>query len=471
MDREKSSQVVRVDRQTRLSSSGAFEERTRSAPRVDWRPGDLIARKYEVVRKVASGGMGAVYAVRHLDLGKVVALKVMLTDGVQSARDVERFRREAKAAARMSSERIVRVYDVDSTDTGVPYLVMDLLEGVPLSRAIEQGYAFSQTRAVEYIVQLCDAIEEAHRHGVIHRDIKPSNLMACGETLEKPATGNAQSHVSLKLLDFGAAKFKDEPAPAPENGRDPRAGFYGLPVSASGDFTVFNKAMVPGTPAYMSPEQYLQPNEITGAVDIWAAGVVLFELIVGKPPFEGNDVAALAEAIVLDPPPLHAISCPPLRAIVARCLEKKPAQRYASAAELRSDLVAFLNDKRAGQPDGFALLQDEVRPRKSWRRKLAAAAALAASAAGIWIVVAAPGVDSSKLPRHVSTQPPARPEVSNGPKAVERSLLIQDKERQKAMVPDHEAARDVTAIRSLGKATSKDVPAPRKSKSIRLPLF
>lgn len=436
MDREKSSQVVRLGADAALSSS---PQPCVASGEPALHAGDMVANKYEVLRLVAVGGMGAVYAVRHLDLGKDVALKIMGAGSGHKAHDVERFRREAKAAARMSSERIVRVYDVDRTAEGLSYLVMDLLEGQPLSRALEQGLVFSELRAASYVMQLCEALEEAHRHGVIHRDVKPANLMACGETFDAPGSGQEFAPVRLKLLDFGAAKFKDEGGTPPPEAPSEPGSFSGAQGRVDGGFTVFNDAMVPGTPAYMSPEQYMRPSEVTAAADIWAAGIVLFELVRGRPPFEARDVGALAEAIVLDPPPLHEIADTKLRAVIARCLEKEPGARFSSATELRGALAALWEETRepvAPTPTEVPVtLGTKGRGR---RRALFAALVTAVGATAFWLASRAP-----------ASSPTATVEPRPAPPAMSPALRAEDAPR--AVDPATEAA-----------LSSEDVAAPEE---------
>lgn len=438
MDREKSSQVVRLGDDAELSSS---PQPCVACGEPALHAGDMVANKYEVLRLVAVGGMGAVYAVRHLDLGKDVALKIMGAGSGHKAHDVERFRREAKAAARMSSERIVRVYDVDRTAEGLSYLVMDLLEGQPLSRALEQGLVFSELRAASYVMQLCEALEEAHRHGVIHRDVKPANLMACGETFDAPGSWRESAPVRLKLLDFGAAKFKDEGGTPPPEAPSEPGSFSGAQGMVNGGFTVFNDAMVPGTPAYMSPEQYMRPSEVTAAADIWAAGIVLFELVRGRPPFEARDVGALAEAIVLDPPPLHEIADTKLRAVIARCLEKEPGARFSSATELRGALAALWEETRepvAPTPTPIEVPVTLGTKGRGRRRALVAALVTAVGATAFWMASRAP-VSSPTATVELRPEPPAA------------SPALRAEEAPRAVDPATEAA-----------SSSEDVAAPEE---------
>ena len=274
--------------------------------------GELVAGKYRVERVLGHGAMGVVYAARHATLDHVVAIKLLGEQrfGTREA-SIERFLREARAAARIESDHVARVFDVGTLPDGVPYMVMEYLEGNDLDTELASRGPLPIGEAVDWVRAAADAIAAAHQHGVVHRDLKPANLF-----LARRADGVRV----LKVLDFGISK-------------------------PNGGGAVAGEAGSVGTPAYMSPEQIGDPASVDGKTDIWALGVILFELVTGQIPFEGHAVHEVLERIVAgDACNMHALRrdvSPELETIVMRCLARDRSQRWATADELGGALGPF----------------------------------------------------------------------------------------------------------------------------------
>jgi len=278
--------------------------------------GALLLGKYRIVRCIAEGGMGLVYEALHLQLQERVAIKVLRPDVAQSRDGREfaaRFLREARATIKIRSEHVVRVLDVATLEDGVPCIVMEHLDGLDLERRIAQEGAIPPQEAVDHILQACEALAEAHVLGIIHRDLKPANLF-----LVRRADGTP----SIKVLDFGISK-----------------------LIGSGNVRLTGKHDVMGSPRYMSPEQMRASSTLDARSDVWSLGVILYELITGVPPFDGEAVTEVCAAILSDPPAptLKKASNVPagLEEIILRCLEKKPGKRFQDVGELSAALAVF----------------------------------------------------------------------------------------------------------------------------------
>lgn len=275
------------------------------------KPGDVIAGKFRVEQVLGSGGVGVVVAARHLQLDERVALKFLLPNAVRSEVDVARFCREAQASVRLRSEHVARVTDVGTLDTGSPYMVMEYLVGTDLSEVLVERGSLPPTLAVDYVLQACEAIAEAHSVGFIHRDIKPSNLFL---------THRSDGSALIKVLDFGIAKATHQT----------RIG--------EGEQELTRTKTMLGSPMYMSPEQVRNSKEVDERSDIWSMGVVLYELLTGQVPYDADSVTGVVAAVIGDPvPPIqhHRPDVPEgLAAVVETCLKKHPEDRYQSVAEL-----------------------------------------------------------------------------------------------------------------------------------------
>ena len=277
------------------------------------RTGDVLASKYEVERVLGSGGMGVVVAARHLELGQRVALKFLLPHVAQNETATARFLREARAAVKVDSEHVARVLDVGRLDTGLPFLVMEYLEGHDLSQH-PRGEALPITEAVELVLQACAGMAVAHAVGIVHRDLKPANLFL---------TLRPDGSLLLKVLDFGVSK---------------------LSLIDSSSVLTQASAFI-GSPLYMSPEQADDARDVDARTDIWSLGVLLYELLSGVPPFDGRTMTELLAALVTRTPrPLRELrpEVPAgLEQVVLRALAKQRELRFADVGAFASALVAF----------------------------------------------------------------------------------------------------------------------------------
>lgn len=279
-------------------------------------PGEIVADKYLIDSIVGAGGMGIVYLARHLQLGGRLALKFLSAQCLDSPEGIERFRREAQTAARLDSEHVVRVFDVGTHTNGLPYMVMEYLEGRDLGRIIQDSGSLPIDVTASLLVQACSALDEAHRHGIIHRDLKPSNLFCIRRS---------DGSLSIKVVDFGISKVSGDAADLEK----------GITITGH----------IIGSPSYMSPEQMKTPNRIDNRSDIWQLGVVLYECLTGKLPFPGSTYAEICLKVHQEPhlPVIaHGIGVPPgLQAIIDSCLAKEPAQRFQTARDLAAALRHF----------------------------------------------------------------------------------------------------------------------------------
>jgi serine/threonine-protein kinase len=276
--------------------------------------GTLLGGRYVVGEILAEGGMGVVCLGRHIELGHLVAIKFLRPDICDRPSIVQRFLNEAKAAASLRSDHAVRVLDVGQLDSGRPYLVMEHLAGEDLDRLIERGGPLDADVAVDYVLEACTALAEAHAKGIVHRDIKPENLF-----LADAGAG----HRTIKVVDFGLAK------------RIASACQMGL--------TGPRESM--GSPGYMSPEQITLPREVDARTDIWSVGVTLYRLITGSLPFEGDTVTEIyAHVLNTEPRPIYSVRRGldrELDSIVRRCLKKDVERRYQSVVDLSKALASY----------------------------------------------------------------------------------------------------------------------------------
>jgi len=281
-------------------------------------PGDVIVDKYRVDKVLGVGGMGCVVAATHLTLDQTVAIKFLLAKAARNPNNVTRFQREAQSAAKIRSDHVAKVSDIGTLPDGVPYMVMEFLDGEDLADRLERG-PVQPHECVEWVLQACEALAEAHQAGIVHRDLKPANLF-----LAKLPDGAAR----VKVLDFGISKIVAAPG-------------------AGGDLTKTSALM--GSPLYMSPEQMMSAKAADARADIWALGCILFEGLTRQPPFIGDTLPEICSKILTSPPsPLETLAphAPPgLATVVMRCLEKKPEDRYANLGELATALAPLIGDK------------------------------------------------------------------------------------------------------------------------------
>jgi serine/threonine-protein kinase len=359
-------------------------------------PGTVLAGKYEVVGVLGKGGMGVVIEARHLRLNQNVALKLLLPNVREMGDTVARFEREARAAARLQSQHVVRILDVDVLPDGCPFMVMELLRGRELDVEIKKRGQLPIEEAVSYILQACAAMAVAHRMGIVHRDLKPSNLFL----------SEADGQRTVKVFDFGISKL---------------AGDVAQSVTAT--TSAF------GTPLYMSPEQVRSVKHVDARTDIWSLGVILYEMLAGKPPFQEPSATALLVAIATDTPThirkLRPDIPPPLANAVMRALEKDPDVRFSDVRELAAAIRPFgpswddpamagVSVELAGMSGEFG--RPTVSPAlRGKRRTLALAAAVAVAAVGgvIFIVTRSPDPPADAAPDLATTEP--APPSTTGP--------------------------------------------------------
>ncbi|MEB2312376.1 MAG: serine/threonine-protein kinase [Sorangiineae bacterium] len=279
--------------------------------------GDVLAGKYRVDKVLGVGGMGVVVAAHHLQLDEKVALKFLLPEMLSNAEAVARFEREARAAVKIKSEHVARVSDVGKLENGAPYMVMEYLDGGDLAAWVQQRGALPVEQAVELVLQACEALAEAHALGIVHRDLKPANLFCIRR---------ADGLLSIKVLDFGISKV--------------------TALGGSGpDMSMTKTQALMGSPLYMSPEQMQSAKNADMRADLWALGVILYELLTGQVPFNGEVLPELVLKVVSAPPaPMRSLrpDLPDgLEAVVLRCLEKDRERRFANVAELAVALAEF----------------------------------------------------------------------------------------------------------------------------------
>ncbi|HEY2367601.1 MAG TPA: serine/threonine-protein kinase, partial [Polyangiaceae bacterium] len=282
----------------------------------EWPPvGAVVCAKYRVERLIGRGGMGTVMLAHHLRLDESVALKFLNPEALKKPDVVARFEREARAVVKLKSPHVTRVLDVEVAENGTPFIVMEYLEGQTLAGLVRGGAALPVDLAVEYMLQTCEAVAEAHATGIVHRDLKPGNLFL---------TTGADGSAVVKVLDFGVSKFG------------------ALDKTSGADIETLPDAIV-GSPPYMSPEQLRSSKQVDARTDIWSLGVVLFEIVTGRMPFAADNLHEHYTKLMLDDPPLptqvRADLPAKLDAIVGKCLEREASHRYANVGELARDLA------------------------------------------------------------------------------------------------------------------------------------
>lgn len=290
------------------------DETSKAAKIAGVHPGDVVGERYRIETILGAGAMGVVVAARHIELDDPVAIKFLSQDLLDNSNALGRFQREARAAARIKHEHVIRVYDVGKLPSGVPYLVMERLDGSDLATLLHDEGPLPLGESLRCVREACAGIAEAHRLGIVHRDIKPSNLFCVRRPNARP---------SVKVLDFGISKLT-EPAPG-------------------GSMTGTSHML--GSPSYMSPEQMRAPNRVDHRTDIWSLGVVLYELATGTLPFGGSSYPELCLSVTSDNPEPPRARCPDLpvelEAIVLKCLRKNRDDRYANVDELAQALDRF----------------------------------------------------------------------------------------------------------------------------------
>ncbi len=370
---------------------------------------------YQTLGELGRGGMGVVYKAMQVQLQRIVALKMILAGAHASPGDLARFYREARAAARLRHPNIVQIHDV-GTAQGQPYFALEYVEGGSLDQRI-QDKPWGQRKAAQLVQTLAEAVHAAHRHRIIHRDLKPANVLLTADD-------------TPKITDFGLAKRLD----------------------GSESIRTQTGAIL-GTPAYMAPEQAEGSKEVGPAVDVYALGAILYELLTGRPPFQAaTPLDTILQVLTHEPVPPSRWRPGldrDLEAICLKCLEKEPARRYASAKGLANDLRRFL-DGEAIRARGTRAWERPIR----WARRRPVHAALAGvSLLACGLLGAVLLLLLSRQPRHMRE---ARPLASREP-AVEARPVV-------SPVPESESTHSAATpkIKPKPPATSRPVAAPKK---------
>ena len=336
---ERAPTAARMTNEAGAGATGTQPTRPLAKPRSPAVPG------YEILDELGRGGMGVVYKARHLKLGRVVALKMILAGGHAGRQDLDRFQTEAEAVARLQHPGIVQIHEVGEHE-GLPYLSLEYVAAGSLAAKLH-GNPWPAPRAAELVEQLARAVDHAHQAGIVHRDLKPGNVLLAADG-------------TPKVTDFGLAKKLDAAADATRTGA------------------------VMGTPSYMAPEQAQgRTRDVGPAADVYALGAVLYELLTGRPPFKGaTTLETLAQVVAHEPvPPSHLATVPhDLETVCMKCLRKEAGKRYGSAAELADDLRRF----RASEPIRARPVGAAERAVKWVKRH----PGVAASLAGLVVVIA-----------------------------------------------------------------------------------
>jgi eukaryotic-like serine/threonine-protein kinase len=282
------------------------------------RPGEVFEDVYRVGRMLGVGGVGFVFAAQQLATGDPVAIKMLLPEHARNSEVVERFLREGRIARRIESPHCTRVFDVATTAEGTPYLVMEYLEGVDLDTVLEKRGHIPYEQAVDWVLEACEGIAAAHATKTVHRDLKPANLFLA-------KIGRREV---VKVLDFGISKSM---------------------ALDTKSLQMTRTSTILGSPYYMSPEQFKSSRDVDERADIWSLGVILFELVSGKLPFDAPSLAELSVRILMNeaPPLTSPGGVPPrLANVVATCLRTDPALRFTNLADL-ADAIAIHGSPKA----------------------------------------------------------------------------------------------------------------------------
>src|ERR1700689_131841 len=280
--------------------------------------------KYAVLDVVGRGGMGVVYKATDPGIGRLVAIKMMTVGYADDSELLKPFYREGQAAGKLQHPNIVTIYDLGDED-GNPYMVMEFLEGESLDSMIASRRVVSLEQKLHIAIQVCNALNYAHQHGVIHRDIKPANVMVIKD-------------FTIKIVDFGIARVGTENVPRP--------------------------GQLMGSIPYMSPEQIKDKSYVDSRTDIFSVGIVLYQLLTNALPFDGKDMGAILLKIVHDPPPplQTYLSAYPeeLDHIIAHALAKNSEERYPTAHRLAIDFMRVQDDRKRDMVSEYLLSVDNV---------------------------------------------------------------------------------------------------------------
>ncbi len=350
--------------------------------------GVVIDGKYRIDALVGRGGMGTVWAATHVDLASKLAIKLIRPQYAEKADARRRFEIEARAAAQVNSPHAVRVYDYGVTEAGIPYIVMEYLEGESLSEAILRRGSIPLEEISKILNQAARALEKAHERGIVHRDLKPDNFFLASNVEER----NNELPYMVKLVDFGIAKLLDLDG-------------TGLGAGLSGPTQT---GMVIGTPTFMSPEQLTEGGEPDALMDVWALGVTMYAAAVGRLPFEGDVLGDIVLKVCVEPLPIPSRLNPRLPAAFdawfARACSRDRKNRFQTVTEMATTLDAIVNPQavdhervqytlgKAKPPAGEPEVQVDVEDDDAPKSKLSPTAALVLGLLlGLSLVAAAVG--------------------------------------------------------------------------------
>jgi len=334
---------------TAIGEAASPETKTIQVPIKELTPGITFAKRYQIIEELGKGGMGRVYKVLDNEIGEKVALKLLNPDIAADSKTIERFRNELKTARQISHKNVCRMYHL-SKEEGAPYIIMEYVRGEDLKSMIRMMARLSPGQTVSIGRQVCEGLNEAHRLGVVHRDLKPQNIMIDRD-------GN------VKIMDFGIART----------------------LRAKG---ITGEGVMIGTPEYMSPEQ-AEGKEADERADIYALGIILFEMLTGRVPFEGETPLSVALKHKTEAPPdprkINTQIPNDLALLILRCLEKEKGERYQSAQELLGEFAKIekgipTEEKIIPKRKSLTSKEVTVKLKKRWRA-IAAIAAVAVVAA------------------------------------------------------------------------------------------
>jgi serine/threonine-protein kinase len=307
---QRPTEVEPRDIEAKIEAQVKATERDEGKPKKDPFIGRVVANRFEIISKIGAGGMGAVYKARQLGMDRYVAVKVLLKEVAHDEKLIKRFKIEALAASRLSHPNTIRIYDFGEMEDGTLYIAMEFLEGKSLERVLRQEKTLSVRRTLHIIKQVAASLTEAHSKNIVHRDLKPDNVFLVEVDGDKDF---------VKVLDFGVAKLKEA---------DKQQG------------TLTQAGMIFGTPRYMAPEQ-CSPKTVDHRADIYAIGIMAYEMLVGKPPFDADSPLAILMKHLQEKPKPMALMRPDIEvpeeveAMVMRCIEKSPEKRFQTAQELQ----------------------------------------------------------------------------------------------------------------------------------------
>jgi serine/threonine-protein kinase len=369
--------------------------------------GTVIDGKYRIERLIGRGGMGTVWLARHVDLGSSLAVKLIRPSFAAKADARKRFEIEARAAAQVNSPHAVRVYDYGVTSTGIPYIVMEYLEGQSLAEAIIERGHLSVPEIAKIVSQAARALEKAHARGIVHRDLKPDNFFLATNAEN---VSDTEPYI-VKLVDFGIAKLLD---------LDGQGAGHGI----SGPTQT---GMVIGTPTFMSPEQLTEGGEPDALMDVWAMGVTVFAAAVGRLPFEGEVLGDIVLQVCVEPLPVPSKLVPSVTPAFDQWFYKACSRdrkkRFQSVSEMAAALIEIANPQavdsefvqyKLGAPPAVPQLDLEID--EPPRRMSSAAAVVLGVVLGLSVLAAALGALAfrNKI-QEEEGQPKASPSSTSAP--------------------------------------------------------